>query len=307
MKTFIFSALALGMMASCSNTEVEGIDVVDNGEPVAIQLSAGVETTTGVTRAAIEDGNKFKAIVLGWESNTEMTEFATEPSWNATSSDINTSGNTPSITVPGKYYSTEDGYKTYMKAFYVDGATATQEAQTSTYALDKKDGSVDILMTTAAVYGDKTTPAGALTFAHPLTKLIFKGKAGVGLANDVKLTSIHLLGMSVPEKINLGTNEVLFGTAQEVEVPIIFTDAITTTEETASTAVMVKPISGKFNIKVVTNKKTYSSVEVTLSSVAEHADGKGVAYTVTLTFRDEISTSASVTEWATGSGSGTVG
>ena len=40
MKTFIFSALALGMMASCSNTEVEGIDVVDNGEPVAIQLSA---------------------------------------------------------------------------------------------------------------------------------------------------------------------------------------------------------------------------------------------------------------------------
>ena len=49
MKTFIFSALALGMMASCSNTEVEGIDAVDNGEPVAIQLSAGVETTTGVT------------------------------------------------------------------------------------------------------------------------------------------------------------------------------------------------------------------------------------------------------------------
>ena len=31
MKTFIFSALALGMMASCSNTEVEGIDAVDNG------------------------------------------------------------------------------------------------------------------------------------------------------------------------------------------------------------------------------------------------------------------------------------
>ena len=34
MKTFIFSALALGMMASCSNTEVEGIDAVDNGEQI---------------------------------------------------------------------------------------------------------------------------------------------------------------------------------------------------------------------------------------------------------------------------------
>ena len=65
MKTFIFSALALGMMASCSNTEVEGIDAVDNGEPVAIQLSAGVQTAATVSRALIENGSKFTATVLG--------------------------------------------------------------------------------------------------------------------------------------------------------------------------------------------------------------------------------------------------
>ena len=72
MKTFIFSALALGMMASCSNTEVEGIDAVDNGEPVAIQLSAGVQTNVvaGLTRAAITGDAKFKATVLAWEAAT---------------------------------------------------------------------------------------------------------------------------------------------------------------------------------------------------------------------------------------------
>lgn len=46
MKTFIFSALALGVMAGCSNTEIE--DVVDSGEPVAITLNAGVETAVVV-------------------------------------------------------------------------------------------------------------------------------------------------------------------------------------------------------------------------------------------------------------------
>ena len=72
MKTFIFSALALGMMASCSNTEVEGIDAVDNGEPVAIQLSAGVQTNVvaGLSRAAITGADGvFVATVLGWEGS----------------------------------------------------------------------------------------------------------------------------------------------------------------------------------------------------------------------------------------------
>ena len=59
MKTFIFSALALGVMAGCSNTEIE--DVVDSGEPVAITLNAGVETAVVVgTRAAIGTDELFK-------------------------------------------------------------------------------------------------------------------------------------------------------------------------------------------------------------------------------------------------------
>lgn len=46
---------------------------------------------------------------------------------------------------------------------------------------------------------------------------------------------------------------------------------------------------------------------VTLNSVAEHLDGAGVAYTVTLTFKEQISVSASVADWSEGTGSATIG
>lgn len=307
MKTFIFSALALGMMASCSNSEID--EIIDNGEPVAIQLSAGVETTTILSRAAIVDNEKFNAIVLGWESTTVPTTYEVNPAWNAETTDISTSGTTEAVTVTNQYYRAEEGYKTYMRAFYVDGAIATKESEEKAwnYNLDKKDGSVDILLTTDVAIGDKTTPATSLEFVHPLTKLIFNVQAGVGLATDVKLESIKLLNVGVPENINLGTNTVGFTAIGELNVPVTLTDAITGTSTVATTAVMVEPVTGTFKIAVKTNKKEYTDITVTLDAVADHTDGAGVAYIVTLTFRDNISSKAEVTQWAAGTGSGIIG
>ena len=89
MKTFIFSALALGVMAGCSNTEIE--DVVDSGEPVAITLNAGVETAVVVgRRAAIGTDELFKATVLGWEGDN-VADYKVAPTWTAISSDIKAS------------------------------------------------------------------------------------------------------------------------------------------------------------------------------------------------------------------------
>ena len=103
MKTFIFSALALGMMASCSNTEVEGIDPVDNGEPVAIQLSAGVETNVvaGLTRAAITGDATFTAKILGWE---DAAAYTADPSWSSTASGIKASGKTDKLQLAATQY-----------------------------------------------------------------------------------------------------------------------------------------------------------------------------------------------------------
>lgn len=313
MKTFIFSALALGMLASCANTDVEG--VVENGEPVAIQLSAGVEATTVLTRAAIEQDAKFKATVLGWEGNN-ITDFGVNPTWTAVSSDINVSKNvTSNITLTdavdaskAEYYKA-DGTKTYMKAFYVDGESPKAQSPNAwIYDLTKKDGSLDILIADA-INGDKNTSAGSFEFKHPLTKLIFQVKAGDGLADNVTLNSIKVKGMSVPEKINLGTSKVEFG---ENPTDLSITAGTTIPSSTTDAAIvgnpiMVKPINQSFTIDVVTSVKTYKNVNVTLKTVTGHEDGAGVAYVITLTIKDQISTSASVADWADGEGAGTVG
>lgn len=315
MKTFIFSALALGMMASCANTDVEG--VVENGEPVAITLSAEVEATTVLTRAAIEQDAKFKATVLGWEDNN-ITDFEVNPAWTAVSSDINVSKNvtsnitlTDAVDVSKAEYYKADGTKTYMKAFYVDGESPkAQSSNAWIYDLTKKDGSLDILIADA-INGDKNTSAGSFEFKHPLTKLIFQVKAGDGLADNVTLTSIKVKGMSVPEKINLGTSKVEFG-ENPTDLSIGVTAGTTIPSSTTDAAIvgapiMVKPISASFTIDVVTSAKTYENVNVTLKTVAGHEDGAGVAYVITLTIKDQISTSASVADWAAGEGEGTVG
>lgn len=312
MKTFIFSALALGMMTSCANTDVEGVSTVDNGEPVAITLSAGVEATTVLTRTAIEQNSKFKATVLGWEGDN-ITDFGVSPTWNTTTSDIIVSVDaTKDITLKDAKYYKADGTKTYMKAFYVDGEIPKAESpNTWIYDLTKNDGSLDILMADV-ISGDRNNSAGPFEFKHPLTKLIFKVKAGDGLADNVTLTSIKVKGMSVPEKINLSTSVVEFAT------PLVDPLSIGVTANTAiplSTAeaaivgnpIMVKPIHGNFEIGVETSAKTYENVKVTLKTVTGHEDGAGVAYVITLTIKDQISTSASVADWAGGEGEGTVG
>ena len=120
MKTFIFSALALGMMASCSNTEVEGIDAVDNGEPVAIQLSAGVQTNVvaGLSRAAITGADGvFVATVLGWEGSA--ADYSVAAKWNTTTNNISAQANGDVITLTeAEYYNPSKEVNTYMKAYY---------------------------------------------------------------------------------------------------------------------------------------------------------------------------------------------
>ena len=307
MKTFIFSALALGVMAGCSNTEIE--DVVDSGEPVAITLNAGVETAVVVgTRAAIGTDELFKATVLGWEGDN-VADYKVAPTWTAISSDIKASSEvTNNITLTNTQYYKSDGTHTFMKAFYVNGETPVADTDSWIYNLTKKDGTLDILMA-SAINGDKNTPAASFAFKRPLTKLIFKVVAGDGLADNVTLTSIEVKDMCVPEKINLGTDEVVFGEtlATPLSIGVTASTSITATETPVGHAIMVKPIAGTFVMSVTTSTKTYDNVTVTLNSVAEHLDGAGVAYTVTLTFKEQISVSASVADWSEGTGSATIG
>lgn len=310
MKTFIFSALALGMMASCSNTEVEGIDAVDNGEPVAIQLSAGVETNVvaGLSRAAItgEDG-VFVATVLGWEGSTADYSVATK--WKTTTNNISAQANDEAITLTeAKYYSSDKAVSTYMKAYYPAGIAT---AGNYNFTTPVKDGTQDILVSTEVVGNRSNTTNKVFTFTHPLTQLKFSAIEGngwgTGSVGSVK--SITLKDVSVATGVEISDNSLVSESIASLVVTNITEAGIAVgkTDTPMGDPVMIVPTTkNEILVDVVmTDGISFSDVKVTTTDDTFMA---GKAYTITLTFNNKkVAGTATVTDWATGgTGSGTV-
>lgn len=296
MKNYFYSALAMIVLAGCAGSEIE--EVVDNGQPVAIALKAGVQTTSVVSRAPITGSAAFKPTIMGWNVADEPGEVA--PAWaTTTNEDIAGDASNVGITLSTPQYYPADGSKTYMKAFYAEGATINA-TNTWKYDFTNTDGQKDVLMADV-ISGDKNAPAIGFTFTHPLMQLKFKLVAGAGFPAGVKVTSMTINGAELPIGVDMSNNSVTYATAAALAVPGAADVSIPA--ETAGSPVMVKPFEGKtFKMDIVAGGKTYSGVTVTLDDVI----GAGVAYTVTLTFKEKISATASVTDWTTGTGSGEV-
>ena len=296
MKNYFYSALAMIVLAGCAGSEID--EVVDNGQPVAIALKAGVQTTSVVSRAPITGSATFKPTIMGWNVATEPGAVA--PDWaTTTNEEIAGDATNVGITLLAPQYYQADGSKTYMKAFYAEGATINANAWK--YDFTNTDGQKDVLMA-AAISGDKNTAASGFAFTHPLMQLKFKLVAGDGFPDDVKVTSMTIKGAQLPIGVDMSDNTVTYAAAAALAVPGA-ADSPISTQPTAGNPVMGKPFTGKtFTMEIVTSEKTYPNVTVTL----DDAIGAGVAYTVTLTFKEKISATASVSEWTDGTGSGTV-
>lgn len=301
MKTFIFSALALGMMASCSNTEVEGIDAVDNGEPVAIQLSAGVETNVvaGVTRAAItgKDG-VFVATVLGWEK-TGDADYATNRTWLTTTNNISAQANGEAITLQEiEYYSSNKEVSTYMKAYYPAG---TAENGVYTFTTPEQDGTQDVLVS-GEVKGSRIDAATkSFVFTHPLTQLQFSVKAGeTWKGGSVK--SIALKSIKLATGVNIADNSLV--SKDVVSLSITGIDAAGVEVKTAAAKVgaptMILPITGK-TISIDVEMMDGTSFENITVTTEDESFIAGKAYAIELTFKNKkIDGTATVQDWTDG-------
>lgn len=301
MKSCFFSAVAIALLASCSGSEVD--EVIDNGQPVAINLSAGVQTATAVSRAPITSGSKFTATVLGWETaDATPPTYTSEAKWNSTAEEITASSTAADITLTPPQYYQSNGFKTYMKAISPVGTATTS---TYTFTAPLTDGSVDVLVADA-VSGDKVTSVGALAFKHALTQFNFEVKKGEGLGDDVTVTSIQLNGVQLPTGVDLSNNSLKLGAATNISA---LTGGTTVIGASAAPAggnpVMVAPIAAaNLTLDIVTSAGTFDGVKVTTTGGDFMA---GTSYTITLTFqKKKIDTTASVAEWVVGTGSGTV-
>lgn len=304
MKTFIFSALALGMMASCANTDVEGVSTVDNGEPVAIQLSAGVQQNVVVSRAPITGAVKFQPTILGWEAETKADYTGTP--WNAsTIEEIASNASGVSITLnPVQYYNANEKINTFMKAFYVSDKTnvTVDNDKKYVYTFENTDGSKDVLLSDVISGNKTTTTVLNFGFKHPLTQVSFKVVAGDGVANGTTLTSITLKNVVLPTGFDFSKEAPLTYTLPaDLNVSGITSLAIAKDAVDAGSPVMIQPISD-LKLDIVTSTGTFKDVPVVLKDKAT-ALSAGTAYTITLTFSQKaITGTASVTDWTSGEG-----
>lgn len=303
MKTFIFSALALGMMASCANTDVEGVSTVDNGEPVAIQLSAGVQENVVVSRAPITGDVKFQPTILGWEAETTIDYTGTP--WNAsTLEEIASNASGVSITLnPVQYYNANEKIYTFMKAFYVSDATPkVEDNKDYVYTFTNTDGAKDVLLSDVISGNKMTNNALNFSFKHPLTQVSFKVVAGDGVANGTTLTSITLKNVVLPTGFDFSKEAPLTYTLPaDLNVSGITSLAIAKNAVDAGSPVMIQPISD-LKLDIVTSTGTFKDVPVVLKDKTT-ALSAGTAYTITLTFSQKaITGTASVTDWTSGEG-----
>lgn len=298
MKKIMLSMLAIATLASCSKSE-EGLNGSNPDAHVPIKLGSGVAV---ISRAPIVPTTNFDAGIAGWE-HASGPDYTGAPLWNTkvSTTAVAPGGQAAAVTwTDQKFYNADETTNTYIKAWYPEGTLST-----STVTFTNTDGSVDAMLS-PVINGNKNDATGkVLAFAHKTTQLTFTVQAGTGLATNAKITSIKIKGAQLPVGFNLGTDAVTFSNAADLTVPSISPTSITSSAASVGVPVMIKPITGKkIILDVTTDQATYLNKEVT---VVTNDVEEGTHYVIALTFtQKEIGLTATVADWVTSSGSGSI-
>lgn len=301
MKRVLISMLAVAALAACSKDEGKG--GVDDGEPVAVELTAGVPSgvITPDGKAPVTGDMTFAPSIAGWEAAVGEVDYTAEPTW-LTEADIQADAQNEAVTLADpQVYNPDDDVKTYMLAWYPQGTLADGVVTFATV-----DGTHDAMLTTP-IYGSKWNKTGkVLEFTHETTQLKFVVKGGTSLTQPMNIVGITIKDAQVPTGFDLSVPEVTYAAAADLEVPGITAAAITSTGATVGEPVMIKTMTGKtLMLDIETSVTTFEDVVATIKDDENFEAGK--AYTITLTFEQEsVNLAATVTDWTTGSGSATI-
>ena len=305
MRYFIVPALTAFMLSACSGDE--GMPAAgDDGEKVLIELNGmTVSGDDASLKAPVNTGDRFTASVAGWEAAEDAQNYAFAATWQSTA-EVTASPDEPqTVTLsPLRYYNPDNDVKTYMKAWYPEGTLANGVV---TFTAANTDASADVML--ASEVGSKKDCTGkTLAFAHKTTQIKFLIKGDASLAGGTLLEGIVIKGAEVPRGIDLVSDNVVYNTADDLEVPgIDGTQTITADGVEAGEPVMIRPMTGNtltLDVKTVSEgvEHTFPNVTATIDNDASFVEGK--AYTITLTFKQEgVALTATVSEWTEGTGS----
>lgn len=315
MKNLVLSMLAIASitaMNSCSS-ESDPIDEAINAgnqEKVEIKLSAGV---VGVeTKAQVVPGDDITTF-----AGQQVPLFRIN---SASTADWTTVGDAVEATINGTTVTLGDAHKYYdgeNKAFFIGYYSAITPTRTkNVLTFTGVDGTKDIICTDETDAGSKTsTDANAvLTFNHIVSKVAIK-VAGTAAAQKAfgKITKIDLLQIPTSIDVTLGsTLSIAANTTTPVLTDIPLYEAVDKANgyelPATPTTIGATPIifnggtttpygtNGKpLNIKVYTENQV-GGLEVKIQNI-EGGLELGKTHTITLTFKDRIGVTSSITGW----------
>ena len=315
MKTISVISASLCFWAALSGcSKQESAELPEPDAPAAIEVRAGVEAVAQtradlsgvVSGAAFPAGTTKVFSVVGYSGTAAPTAWSSPYIANVA---VN-SGAGSALSFAAPQYYPANGNKVYFYGYspvngtYAagNGSTAPTVAWTITGQQDIMWAKVDKGIAKNPVVASQEQPAFA--FTHLLKQVKFKVVKDNTFEDNIKLTSLKIIGAKTAATLNLSTGALSWGstTGELTAYNNTTGQAITATATAAGSAVMMEP-GTSFKVRAVAGGVTYADVTVTLSGT--NAGGAGVSHEVTLTFkRNAIVPTATITPWQAGAAAG---
>lgn len=291
MKKILLAVTAALAITSCSQNEDEVI--INNDNPVEINLNGGVEATT-VSRAAINKGDALSGIQFVRVDGNDIGTL--EDFSNVTIIGAMAAGGTITFS-PVQYYPSNGSTNANILGFYPAATSIAAGVATMTITGDE-----DVLYA-SAVSGSKETPiATPLSFQHKLTQFKFVVKRDA-TSTDADIANV---AVTIKDANSIFKMSLVDGALSDWGTPIPTINAITNaTATTAGTSETVGfMLEPNLTSLVLTVSATgYDPSDVTITGTDGGKFEMGKAYTITLTFKGKsITPSGAIAEWTTGTG-----
>ena len=300
--------LGVGLfMCSCSKEPAESFAGGDPTSPIVPEAEARMTVESRADLSGVVSGTAFPAgtakvfSVVGYSGTAVPTAWSSPYIPNVA---VNSgAGSALSFATP-QYYPA-NGNKVYFYAYSpVSGTYTAGSGSTAPKVKWTITGGQDIMWAKVdngiakAVTGSQRQPAFA--FTHLLKQVKFKVVKDASFEDNIKLTSLKIVGAKTKASLALNTGTLSWETATGELIAYNNTSgqAITSTATSAGSAVMMEP-GASFKVRAVAGGVTYADVTVTLGGT--NAGGAGKSHEVTLTFkRSSIAPSAQITDWTDG-------
>ena len=309
-----YCIVATALLCSCSKEPVESFAEGDPTSPILPDAGVAATVETKADLSGVVSGTSFPAnttkvfSVVGYKGTAAPTTDWSSPY--IANIAVN-SGASSALSFATSQYYPANGDKVFFYAYSPASGTYTAGSGSTTPKVAWTiTGSQDIMaaqVTTGIAKvssGTQTQPTFA--FTHKLKQVKFKVVKDASFEDNIKLTSLKIIGAKTAATMDLSTGAVSWGsTTGDLTVYNNTTgQALTTTAASVGSAQMFEP-GASFKVRAIAGGVTYADATVTLSGT--NAGQAGVSHEVTLTFkRSGIVPTATITNWTTGT-AGNVG